>query len=188
MSNNPNSFRERLIESQEFTPACARLRKRARCDLPRGPQPEEPLPGLCSLGDHAGDCGRRGPRMIVYKRDLSFYVSAVTMLIACAVVAVWLVRDLARPRWRRSPPTRSAGLFYGAATILTVASLIHGLGTTDNPRSTFDALFIFVFLFVCSVWSLANRITASEMAMKEQMLRLECRLADLSERLGPNSD
>jgi len=62
--------------------------------------------------------------------------------------------------------------------------LLHGLAASGNPASTFNAFFVFVFLFVCAVWALGNRIAASEMAMKEQMLRLECRLADLSERLN----
>ena len=66
--------------------------------------------------------------LIVYKRDLSFYVSAVTMLIACAVVAVWLVRDLRKAKVAKKSAHQVSELFYGAATILTVASLIHGLG------------------------------------------------------------
>lgn len=124
--------------------------------------------------------------LIVHKGDFTFYIGAVTMLIACAVASVWLVRDLRKAKVAKKSAHQVSELFYGAASILTVALMLHGVGASGDPSSTFNVLFIFIFLFVCAVWSFGNRITASEMAMKEQMLRLECRLADLSERLpGP---
>jgi hypothetical protein len=38
-----------------------------------------------------------------------------------------------------------------------------------------------VFYFACSEWAVHHRIAAAELAAKEQMLRIECRLADLSQ-------
>jgi hypothetical protein len=111
------------------------------------------------------------------------------MLIAGAAGSIWLVRDLRKEKVEKKSAHQFSEMLYGAASILTVASLLHGLGNAGNPKSMFDAFFVFVFLFVCAMWSLANRITASEMTMKEQILRLECRMADLAERIsGPTSN
>jgi hypothetical protein len=54
----------------------------------------------------------------------------------------------------------------------------------DKPASMFNAFFIFVFYYACSEWAVQNRIAAAELAAREQMLRIECRLADLAERMG----
>jgi hypothetical protein len=42
---------------------------------------------------------------------------------------------------------------------------------------------VFVFYFTCAAWVTTNRIAAAELAAREQMLRIECRLADLTDRL-----
>ncbi len=64
MSNNPNSFRERLIESQEFTPA---LRTAYESELDaifhEAPSRKNRFLAFVLLAHHAGDCGRRGPRI-----------------------------------------------------------------------------------------------------------------------------
>ena len=77
-----------------------------------------------------------------------------------------------------------ADLFYLAASILTVATLMHGLAKPHDPASIFNAFYVFVFLTVCANWSFNNRFQAVELSTREQNLRLECRLADLAERLG----
>jgi hypothetical protein len=185
MPNNPNSFRERLIESQEFTPA---LRAAYENELDaiylEAPSRKNRLLAFVLLAIMLAIVAGEVRAMIVYKGGFTFYVAATTMLIACAVVAAWLVRDLRKAKVAKKSAHQVSELFYGAASILTVASLLHGVGASGNPASTFNAFYVFVFMFVCAMWALANRISASEMAMKEQMLRLECRLADLSERLG----
>jgi hypothetical protein len=184
MTNESKNLRERLFESQEITPSL-----RAAYDKERDAILHEPSSRknrllasvllLIMLAIVVGEVRV----LIVHKGDFSFYVGAVTMLIVCAAASVWLIRDLREAQVAKKSAHQFSEMLYGAAGILTVASLIHGLGDSGNPKSTFDALYVFVFLFVCAVWSLANRITASEMAMKEQMLRLECRLADLADRL-----
>ena len=185
MTNEPKNLRERLFESQEVTPSL-----RAAYDKERDAILHEPsnrknrlLASVLLLIMLAIVVGEVRV-LIVHKGDFSFYVGAVTMLIVCAAASVWLIRDLRKAQVAKKSAHQFSEMLYGAAGILTVASLIHGLGDSGNPKSTFDALYVFVFLFVCAVWSLGNRITASEMAMKEQMLRLECRLADLAERLN----
>jgi hypothetical protein len=47
----------------------------------------------------------------------------------------------------------------------------------------FNAFLVFVFYVACISWSLDSRIAAAELAAREQMLRIEYRLADLAERL-----
>jgi hypothetical protein len=53
-----------------------------------------------------------------------------------------------------------------------------------HEASTFNTLFVFVFYFSCAAWVTSTRIAAAELAAKEQMLRIEYRLADLAERLA----
>jgi hypothetical protein len=54
------------------------------------------------------------------------------------------------------------------------------LAASSNPASTFDLLFVLTFAIVCTAWSLASRITAAELAARENSLRLELRLATLA--------
>lgn len=70
-----------------------------------------------------------------------------------------------------------------AAGAITVASLLMGLSKPADSASMFNAFFVFVFYFACSEWAIQNRIAAAELAAREQMLRIECRLADLSEQV-----
>jgi hypothetical protein len=60
---------------------------------------------------------------------------------------------------------------------------VFGLRAPSDPASTFGVLYGFALLTVCIAWSLQNRMAAAELASREQMLRIECRLADLADRL-----
>jgi hypothetical protein len=71
-----------------------------------------------------------------------------------------------------------------AAGAITVVSLLTGLNSADKAAATFNAFFMFVWYFACVSLALDHRIRASELAAREQMLRIEYRLADLAERLG----
>ena len=77
-----------------------------------------------------------------------------------------------------------AGALYMAAGVLTVVALFIGMRTPSDPKATFGAFYVFVFYFACAMWSIESRVAAAELTAKEQMLRLECRLADLAEKLG----
>jgi hypothetical protein len=61
--------------------------------------------------------------------------------------------------------------------------LLKGMHAPADPASTFGVLLVFTFAAVCTSWSIANRIAAAELSAREQALRLECRLADLAQRL-----
>jgi hypothetical protein len=184
MPDKPEDFREQLFAAQQMNPA---LRETYRRELDaiihetpsrRSRALAITLLMIC-LGIVAGEIRA----MIVYPGGPSFYIAAFTMLLTCAAVAFWIVRDLFRAKVVRKSAYRVADLFYGASWILVVVQLLKGLGAPANPASTFDVLFVFTFAAVCTNWAFANRITAAELAAKEQALRLEFRLADLAERL-----
>ena len=185
MSHNLNNLRERLFEAQEVMPELRAAYDKELDGILHEPSSRKNrllavVLVLIMLAVVVGEVRA----LIVYQGGFTFYIGAATMLIVCAVAAVWIIRDLRKAKIAKKSAHQISEMLYGAAGILTVASLLHGLGDAGNPKSTFDAFFVFVFLFVCAMWSLANRIAASEMAMKEQMLRLECRLADVAERLS----
>ena len=71
----------------------------------------------------------------------------------------------------------------GAAGMLTVVTMLRGMGDPTDPASTFHVLLALVFYIACLFWNLDSRIAAAELAGREQMLRIEYRLADLAERL-----
>lgn len=94
-----------------------------------------------------------------------------------------ILRDLRR--WKHSPRSvySIAGILTWTAGALTVVALIMGLSAPSDPKSTFGAFYVFVFYFACAVWGLETRIGNAELAAKEQSLRIECRLADIADRM-----
>jgi hypothetical protein len=70
-----------------------------------------------------------------------------------------------------------------AAGIMTVVVMILGVHAPRDPKNLYDVVYLFIFYFACSMWSLDSRIQASDLSAREQSLRLECRIADLAEKL-----
>ncbi len=122
--------------------------------------------------------------LLVYPGGVTFYIGAVTMMIACAITSAWILRDWRKKQVARKSVLKVSDLFYCAASVLTVASLMHGLSAPSDPKSTFNAFYVFVFLVVCLGWSLYNHIYAAALANREQILRVECRLAELTEQMA----
>jgi hypothetical protein len=182
--DNPNdNFRNQLFDAQQMTPALRDAYRRQLDDiLHETHTPRSRIPAIVLLVICVGVVIGEIRALIVYPGAPTFYAGAVTMLLACAAAAVWIARDLYRGRSVRKQSFKVADLFYGAASILTVASLMHGLAKPSDPASTFNAFYVYVFLTVCAHWAFANRISAAELAAREQSLRLETRLADLAER------
>jgi hypothetical protein len=121
--------------------------------------------------------------MFLYEADALTLVSWVVLAAAFAAAA-WLIgRDL----WRGKHSPKSAysigHILTFAAGAITVVSLLMGLSKPADPASMFNAFFVFVFYFACSEWAIQNRIAAAELAAREQMLRIECRLEDLAEKV-----
>jgi hypothetical protein len=185
-ADSPDDFRQRLFDAQQMNPA---LRDAYRDELDKlvnqkhtaGTRGAAIVLLVICLGVVAGEI-----RALILHRGggVTFYAGAVTMLIACAAAAAWVVRDLLRGKSLRRDTFKLSEMFYGAAGILTVVTLMHGLAKASDPASTFNAFYVFVFLFVCATWAIGNRITAATIETREHLLRIESRLADLAARSG----
>lgn len=184
MPNEPTDFRQRLFDSQEMTPS---LRDAYRQELDgilhQTHTPRSRIGGITLLVICLAIVIGEIRALLVYPGGPSFWIGALTMLVACAVVAAWVARDLWRGKSLRKDAFKVSEIFYGAASILVLVQCFRGLRAPSDPASTFGILFVFIFLFVCATWGLANRIAAAELSAREQSLRLECRLADLADRL-----
>jgi hypothetical protein len=177
-------FGERLLAAQEVTPALREEYQR-QLDVLLHERPTLrtralaiSLVVICSAVV-AGEIRA----MVVHRGDVAFYAAAVTMLLTCAAVAIWVLRDLVRGKAPRKHAFQVSEMLYGASWVLVVVQLLKGLGAPGDPASTFGVLFVMAFAAVCTTWGLANRISATELAAKEQALRLGCRLIDLAEKL-----
>jgi hypothetical protein len=184
MPANPDEFRERLFNAQEIDPT---LRERYRGELDtilhERPTRKSRFMAITLLVICLAVVAGEIRALIIHRGEVTFYVAAVTMLLTCGAVAAWIIRDLLLPKVPRASAYRVADLFYGASWILVVVQLLKGMHAPADPASTFGVLFVFTFAAVCTSWSIANRIAAAELSAREQALRLECRLADLAQRL-----
>jgi peptidoglycan/LPS O-acetylase OafA/YrhL len=177
-------FRQQIFEAEKMTPA---LRDAYRTELDAilhdTLTPRKRLPAILFLLILLVGAVGEVWTMVVHSGDARLYVGETTTLVAFVLGAGWIARDLWRGKSVRKSSYKFADMFYGAAGVLTVVQLMHGMFAPADPASTFNALFMFVFLFVCSGWSLTTRITSAELSLREEMLRIECRIADLAERL-----
>lgn len=184
MPNEPADFREQLVAAQQMTPSLRDgYRRELDAILFETHTPRSRLPAIVLLIICLGVVAAEIRALLIYHGSPTFYIGAVTMLLACAAAMAWIGRDLLRGRSLRKQSLKFPDLFYGAASILLVAELLHGLRAPADPASTFSVLFVFAFFAVCTNWSFSSRITAAELALREETLRIECRLADLAERL-----
>jgi hypothetical protein len=106
-----------------------------------------------------------------------------TLGVACVVASAFIIRDLLKRKHSHRSVPSIAGLLTSAAGIITVIALIMGLGKSSDPRSMFSSFYVFVFYCSCAIWALQSRISAAELAAREQSLRIQYRLAELAERL-----
>jgi hypothetical protein len=185
MTDNPTDFINRLFDSQEMSPA---LRASYQEELDSMLQPQltarKAISGIvllvvlviCTIG-------------IV--RNMLFYDAGPLTLLSWGVLAVafsWvsflIVRDLRRRKHSPKAAFSVTHILMTSAGAITAAALLQGLEAPNEPASTFSAFFVFVWYFACTTLALDNRIAAAELAAREQMLRIECRLVDLAERLG----
>lgn len=184
MPNEPTEFRDRLLDAQPMTPG---LREEYR----------KQLDGLLTH--------KLSPLARLVNGALPFlWIGFAVALVWSAIahpptpsrwinlgiyfaVFVWLAFGNARNAWKGEHTWRSyfrvAGAFYGAAGITVVLTLLQGLKAPHDPASTFSAIYALVFLIVCLGWALQNRIDAALLTTRENMLRIESRLVDLSDRL-----
>jgi hypothetical protein len=184
MSEQSEEFRQQLLNRQEISPS---LQEAYQKELEALLHPRmtvwSALPGTALL-ILLVTC------TILIGRAIFFY--PISSLMRCAYAALaaafvgasaLIIRDLLKRKHSQRSVSSIAGLLTLAAGTLTVIALILGLRAKSDPKSLFGAFYVFVFYFACAVWSLDSRIVARELSAREQSLRIECRLADLAERL-----
>jgi hypothetical protein len=184
MTHKSTDFLERLSRAEEISPA---LRASYQAEMDAMLQPKlsarRALPGIGLLVVFVIGTAALVRNMFVYNEPPLVFAAWATLAIAFSAAAFYIGRDL----WRGKHSPKSAfsisWILTFAAGSMTAASLVMGLSAPPDPSSMFNAFFLFVFYFACSEWSMHNRIAAAELAAREQMLRIECRLADLAERL-----
>jgi L-asparagine transporter-like permease len=187
MPDKLNEFRERLLKVQEMSP-----------DLRHGYQKEIDAmlhPSLSTQQKVVGigllilllACTACIVRAIVFHHSGPLIVTAWVVLGGAFLWASHLIfRDLRKGKHTPKSVSSIAGILTNAAGMLTVIVLMIGLRKESDTKSTFDAFYVFVFYAACVAWSLDSRIAAAELAAREQLLRIEYRLADIEERLGKN--
>jgi hypothetical protein len=184
MPEKPIEFREQLLDAQEMTPA---LRDSYQKQLDAMLHP--PLtwrsrsPGILLLVILVACIGGLVRNLIVLRPGVMVQIGWVTLLGVFAYSSMLIIRSLWIGKHVRKWGFSIAGAFYCAAGVLTAIAMLKGLNKPADPGSTFHALFMFIFLVVCLGWALQSRIERSELTLREHLLRVESRLADLAERL-----
>jgi L-asparagine transporter-like permease len=110
-------------------------------------------------------------------------VGHLTLAVAFLGAAGLIFRDLRKRKHSKQSVYSIAMILTNAAGVLTVVALLMGLRAPSDPKSLFSAFYVFVFYFACAMWGLESRIATAELSAREQSLRVECRLADIAERM-----
>jgi hypothetical protein len=184
MTDKSAEFLKRLFNSEQISPA---MRASYQQELHAMLEPKltrrKAFPGvviltvllICTIGIVRN--------MFVYDPGPLILLAWGVLAAAFSWVSVLIVRDL----WRRKHSPKAAfsigHILMTAAGAITAVALLQGLSAPGDPASMFNAFFMFVWYFACATLALDNRITAAELTAREQMLRIEYRLADLAERL-----
>jgi hypothetical protein len=184
MTHKSTDFREQLFGAQEMSPA---LRASYQEELDRmfNPKltPRSAVIGsvllvlllICTLGIVRN--------MFVYDLGPLTLVGWAVLAASFSYASYLIIRDLCLRRHAPKSVFSIAHALTFAAGTITVVALLIGLQKPSDPASTFNALYVFVFYVACVEWSTQSRIAAAELAAREQMLRIECRLADIAARL-----
>jgi hypothetical protein len=121
--------------------------------------------------------------LLVVEAEPLVRVGWLALLVGFSGAAFLVARDLWLKKHTRKSQFAVTYLITGAAGMLTVVAMLRGMSEPADPASTFHVLFTLVFYIACLFWNLDSRIAAGELASREQMLRIEYRLANLAERL-----
>lgn len=176
-------FIERLKNADDITPA---LRDSYQAELESMLEPKltpaRALPGVGLLALLVVCVVLLVRNIFVYEVNALTLASWLVLAAAFSAAAFLIVRDILRGKHSHKSVSSISHVLTLAAGAITVASLLMGLAEPSKPESMFSAFFAFVFYFACTEWTIQNRIVAAELAAREQMLRIECRLADLASR------
>jgi hypothetical protein len=184
-SDKSAQFIERLKNADDITPA---LRASYQAELETMLEPKlttaRALPGIGMLLMLVVCVVLIVRNMFIYNVSALILTSWAVLAVAFSAAGYFIVRDLWRGKHSQKSVYSISQVLSLAAGAITVASLLMGLSQPSKPESMFGAFFSFVFYFACSEWVIYNRIAVAELASREQMLRIECRLADLAGRIS----
>jgi hypothetical protein len=184
MNDKSSEFIQRLTNSEELSPA---LRASYQSELDAMLHPKHTrrtiLPGIGLLVLLVVGMVALVRNILVVDAGPLTLTGWAILAAAFAYAAFLIVRDLREGTHSPKAVFSIAKAIGFAAGTLTVVALLMGSQNPSDPASTFHAVFVFVFYVACLAWNIDGRIAAAELAAREQMLRIECRLADLAERL-----
>jgi hypothetical protein len=184
MPDRFDEFRQQLLNVQEMSPA---LQQGYQKELESMLHP--PLTKRTASIGAALAIGLLVCVGLIIRADVFYHVRGLMLVGHLALAAGFLgaaaliIRDLRKRKQSQRSVFSIASLLTGTAGTLTVVALIIGLRAPSDPKSLFGAFYVFVFYFACAIWALESRIASSELSAREQSLRIECRLADLAQRM-----
>jgi hypothetical protein len=183
MKSERADFRDQLLAAQRTTPALREdYQKELEALLHHRLTPQTWLltwGGVFAAVATAALCIRA---MIRY--PYSSFVNG-TFAVVALLVAIWLGRVLWQGGFaRRASYAVIEGLGGIATGAFVLVTLFQGMSAPSNPASTFGASMAILLVMAGFAWGTGNRIAAAKLEMREHLLRLESRLADLAERLG----
>jgi CDP-diglyceride synthetase len=175
---------QRLIDAEEINPALRRSYQ-AELDamLTEPLTPRKAAPGVFLLVLLALGCVVLVRNLLVIDAKPTVQAGWLALLFGFAAACYPIARDLGQRKHSKKSLIKVTTYITTAAVLLTAMAMIRGMSAASEPASTFHVLFALVFLVICQFWSLDSRMTAAELAAREQMLRLEYRLAELGDSL-----
>ena len=183
MTNPPTEFRDRLLATQETTPALRdEYRRELDTLLNHTLTPRTRLltwGGIVVALAFIPLCIRA---LLVYGADPQVRIIQPTFIVTALGFAAWLVLILRRGGFARKTSYQVVEWVGGLALAAIVAApMFAGLNAPDDPASSFALLWSIIALIVAFAWGTGNRIAAANLDMREHLLRIESRLADLAE-------
>lgn len=185
MTDEPGTFRERLLDVQSMTPA---LREEYRKELEAMTRhtltPRTRLLAWTALLAAAAGAVLCGRALVIHFSQRDARIVLPVFAAACLVTTVLLARLLWRGGFdRRASFAVVEGIGGAAAAVFVGVTLFRGMADPSNPASTFGGLMAILLVMVGFAWGTGNRIAAATLETREHLLRLESRLADLADRL-----
>jgi hypothetical protein len=187
MANKPDpsaDYIQRLLDAEEISPT---LRRSYQSELDEmfapALTPRKAAPGVALLIILLVGVAALLRNLFVVEAEPLVRVGWLALLIGFGGAAFLIARDLWLKKHSKKSLFAITHLISSAAGIITVVAVLSGMSEPADPASTYRVLFALVFYIACLFWNLDSRIAAAELAAREQMLRIEYRLADLADRL-----